>query len=262
MKDPAFLLYSKDFQSGTQDMSCEEVGAYLRLLLYQHQNDKIPNDKERLMRITGIFLESKFDLVWDMVGKKFNQTDNHLVNQRLNREVNERAIGKPKKIAAATFAGLVSKSNLNLKHTQKIKKSFQISDFIYENGILINDENLIKSSVREWFNKMVNQMVNNLADANADANADIIVNKDKGGVGEKTIKKFIPPTIEDVVLFFKENEFPENYANHVFKYYNDANWKDSSGKQVLSWKQKMRAVWFKDEKKISQNGKSTFSTNR
>ena len=30
MKDPAFLFYTNDFQGGTIDMSCEEIGAYLR----------------------------------------------------------------------------------------------------------------------------------------------------------------------------------------------------------------------------------------
>lgn len=217
MKDPAFLLYTKDFQSGTQDMSCEELGAYFRLLLYQHQNDKIPHDKERLMRITGIFSEQKFDLVWETVGNKFIQTGNHLVNQRLNREVNERAIGKPKKIASATFAGLISKSNLNLKTTQKLKKSFNISDFIYLNNELINDENLIKSNVREWFNKMVNQMVNNLANANGDANAneDINVNeKEKEGSGEKTI--LVYPFESD--SFLTQWNLWKDYKNKEFRF--------------------------------------------
>ena len=73
MKDPAFLFYTNDFQGGTIDMSCEEVGAYLRLLMYQHQHDKIPNNKERLMRITGIFSEEKFDVVsYNDFGRKFS----------------------------------------------------------------------------------------------------------------------------------------------------------------------------------------------
>ena len=217
MKDPAFLLYTKDFQSGTQDMSCEELGAYFRLLLYQHQNDKIPYEKERLMRITGIFSEQKFDLVWETVGNKFIKTGNHLVNQRLNREVNERAIGKPKKIASATFAGLISKSNLNLKITQKLKKSFNISDFVYLNNELINDENLIKSNVREWFNKMVNQKVNNLANANGDASAneDINVNeKEKEGSGEKTV--LVYPFESD--SFLTQWNLWKDYKNKEFRF--------------------------------------------
>ena len=31
-----------------------------------------------------------------------------------------------------------------------------------------------------------------------------------------------------------------------------ANWKDSKGKQVKNWKQKMQGVWFKEENKTKQ----------
>ena len=179
MKDPAFLFYTNDFQSGTVDMSCEEVGAYLRLLMYQHQHGKIPVNKERLMRITGVFSEESFDSIWDIVGEKFNQNGNHLVNQRLSKEVTKRAEYKPKKIASATLAGLISKSsNLSSKQVIEIKKSFNINDFIDFN----NDE--IKEKVRGWFNQMVDQMVNNLENENENENENEIINGIKGGVGE------------------------------------------------------------------------------
>jgi hypothetical protein len=60
---------------------------------------------------------------------------------------------------------------------------------------------------------------------------------------------FTPPNILAVEIFFDENGYDKILANKVFNYYNDANWKDVNGKQVLSWKQKMRAVWMKDENK-------------
>jgi len=69
----------------------------------------------------------------------------------------------------------------------------------------------------------------------------------KGKEGNKGKKGnvFIAPQIEDVKLFFEEN----GYANgeKAWNYYNDADWKDSTGKPVKNWKQKMRGVWFKDE---------------
>ena len=58
---------------------------------------------------------------------------------------------------------------------------------------------------------------------------------------------FIPPDIEEVKAFFKENGYAEETAITAFKYYEDGNWKDSTGKPVISWKQKMRAVWFKND---------------
>jgi hypothetical protein len=72
----------------------------------------------------------------------------------------------------------------------------------------------------------------------------------KGNKGKKENKVnkgnvFIAPQIEEVKLFFEEN----GYANgdKAWNYYNDADWKDSTGKPVKNWKQKMRGVWFKDE---------------
>lgn len=185
MKDPAFLFYTNDFQGGTIDMSCEEVGAYLRLLMYQHQHDKIPNNKERLMRITGIFSEDKFDVVWEVVGKKFNQTVDHLVNERLKQETTKRTEFKPKKIASASLAGLISKSDLTKKQVAEIKKAFTINDFV---NYPIDE---IKNMVREWFNQMVDHLVSHSVSniENENVNENIDRDKGKGGMGEKTIRE-------------------------------------------------------------------------
>lgn len=197
MKDPAFLFYTKDFQSGTMDMSCEEVGAYIRLLMHQHQHGSVPDDLERMMRITGIFSIDKFKMVWDVVKQKFNQNGNQMVNERLAKESADRATSKPKKIASATLAGLVS-ANKNLTDKQKydIKKAFSINEFIEF------EENEMKEKIREWFYKMVNQTVNNLANADANANASVNEDKGKGGTGEKP--KTVKPNIdcEEVIKIF------------------------------------------------------------
>lgn len=56
---------------------------------------------------------------------------------------------------------------------------------------------------------------------------------------------FIPPQIDEVKQFFEENGYVN--GEKAWNYYNDADWKDSTGKPVKNWKQKMRGVWFKDE---------------
>lgn len=48
-KDPAFLFYSKDFYEGTRMMLPEERACFIDLMIYQHQNGFIPDDKRRLM---------------------------------------------------------------------------------------------------------------------------------------------------------------------------------------------------------------------
>ena len=53
-----------------------------------------------------------------------------------------------------------------------------------------------------------------------------------------TKKKFIPPTLEDVKNYCEEKNFDIDYQA-FYDYYNVSNWKDSEGKQVKNWKQKM-----------------------
>ena len=62
-------------------------------------------------------------------------------------------------------------------------------------------------------------------------------------------KKFIPPSLDDVVSYFQENGYSNKSAKQAFEYYNVADWHDSTGKKIKNWKQKMRGVWFKDENK-------------
>jgi len=75
--------------------------------------------------------------------------------------------------------------------------------------------------------------------------------EEKKRIEKNKKKKFIPPEINEVIKYFIENGYSEESATMAFKYYDEGNWKDSTGKQVLNWKQKMRGVWFKPENKMS-----------
>lgn len=44
-KDPAFLFYPGDFTTGTQFMTDEQVGIYIRLLLAQHQHGHLTDNQ-------------------------------------------------------------------------------------------------------------------------------------------------------------------------------------------------------------------------
>ena len=81
------------------------------------------------------------------------------------------------------------------------------------------------------------------ADSDSDSDSDI---------KKKNIKKkktFVPPSENDVVSYFKEKGFSAQAGKKAFEYYNEAAWKDARGNPVKNWKQKMIAVWFKDENK-------------
>jgi len=65
-------------------------------------------------------------------------------------------------------------------------------------------------------------------------------------------KIFTPPTLEEVKIYFLENNYSETAAKKMFDYYSVANWHDSKGNKIKNWKQKAQSVWFKDENKISE----------
>lgn len=80
-KDPAFLFYVKDFNDGTQDFTDEEVGAYLRLLLFQFSQGHLPI--ERIKRK----LNSTFERLWPILSSKFIQDEQgNFYNERLQEE--------------------------------------------------------------------------------------------------------------------------------------------------------------------------------
>jgi len=72
---------------------------------------------------------------------------------------------------------------------------------------------------------------------------------------EKVIKKrerankFSPPTQSEVISYFLEKGYTQESACKAFDYYDVANWTDSKGAKIKNWKQKMIAVWFKEENK-------------
>ena len=65
----------------------------------------------------------------------------------------------------------------------------------------------------------------------------------------RTPPKNKQPILEDVITFFNENNYTTESATKAFYYYHPE-WKDSNGRKVINWKQKMRGVWFKDENLI------------
>lgn len=73
--------------------------------------------------------------------------------------------------------------------------------------------------------------------------------REEEGKGKGKGKNFTPPEISEVENYFSENGYSAEAAKKAFEYYSTANWVDSKGNKVRNWKQKMIAVWFKDENK-------------
>ena len=80
-KDPAVLLYTSDFLSGTYTMSDEQVGKYIRLLCFQHQKGKLTEkDMQSICKGYDEEVYSKFDIV-----------DGYYVNKRMYEEAEKRS---------------------------------------------------------------------------------------------------------------------------------------------------------------------------
>ena len=67
------------------------------------------------------------------------------------------------------------------------------------------------------------------------------------------VTKFVPPSIQEVISYFKEKGYSEKSAMKAHEYYDTGNWHDSKNNKVMNWKQKMQSVWFKDENKIDSD---------
>jgi uncharacterized protein YdaU (DUF1376 family) len=80
-------VYIADLFADTDDLSTEEFGVYLRLLLHMWtRGGVLPNDPQRLSRLARIDRAS-LDLVWPVVGKFFSAATGGLTQKRLAAEL-------------------------------------------------------------------------------------------------------------------------------------------------------------------------------
>ena len=80
-KDPAFLFYTGDFTTGTQFLSDEQVGKYIRLLMAQHQHGRL--SEKQVIIICKIYDN-------EIMSKFKKDDDGFFYNERLESEVSKR----------------------------------------------------------------------------------------------------------------------------------------------------------------------------
>lgn len=147
-KDPAFLFYSKDWIEGTAEMMPDEKGVYIDLLCFQHQRGGLPLDTVRLAKMIGISYD-EFMRIWSVVGTKFYQMDNQLVNRRLSMAIEERSLRARKNRISGTFASVLKgfKDKFDKKIITQIRSRFKSDDFID-----VPDELLVEE-ITNWCTK-------------------------------------------------------------------------------------------------------------
>jgi len=156
-------------------------------------------------------LNGSFDLVWATVSEKFQTDGEYFWNERLRLEKEKRA----------QFTE--TRRNNALKGSNK---SFEKD----------------KDMPMHMHNHMVDHM------GNVNINRNIL---DSSIIKEPKIeKKFIPPTLQEVIDYFNEKGYSKEAATKAFNFYSAGDWSDSKGSKVKNWKQKMNGVWFTDENKM------------
>jgi hypothetical protein len=140
-KDPAFLFYYSDFLVGTDDLTNEETGAFIRCLCFQAA--KGPLSEKHMIKIC-----SSHD-VHNAIKKKFTaQPDGTFLNERLQIEIEKRAAFSESRRQNRMNKGKTKKSEKsNQNHINNISFSYDQhmeNENENENEIVIknkNDEN-------------------------------------------------------------------------------------------------------------------------
>ncbi len=219
-KDPAFLFYPNDWLGGTMHLDFECKGAYMDLLMLQF-NRPIGSPHMTEHMIQHMLLQ-KFEIIWPKIKDKFIETPLGYYNQRLEDE-------RMKRIN-------YSESRRNNRSVKNVIEKGGTYDTTYDTTYDKDMKNICKTYEKHMENE------------NEDINTD---SKDRGigGMGEKGKgkKSFVPPKVDEVVEFFVERGYRPDVGSKAWEYYSLADWKDSTGKAVKNWKQKMVAVWFKPE---------------
>lgn len=93
---------------------------------------------------------------------------------------------------------------------------------------------------RKTTEPLLNENENEDENENENENKNECVKKDKRTA-------FVRPSLEAVKNYFVENGYSPELAQRAYDYYEAGDWKDTAGRPVRNWKQKMRGVWLKPE---------------
>jgi uncharacterized protein YdaU (DUF1376 family) len=135
-KDPAFLFYYQDFLVGTDDMTNEEIGAYIRCLCFQAAKGSL--SEKHMMKICYS------SDVHNAIKKKFTpQSDGTFLNERLQIEIEKRIAFSNSRRQNRVNKGKTKKSEKeNQNHMKNISSSY---DQHMENENENENENEIKN---------------------------------------------------------------------------------------------------------------------
>lgn len=134
MKNPAVLLYTADFITGTLFMTNEEVGAYIRILCMQHQKGHLSKDAIlQICKTENIFNSIMVHFKEDTNGLYFNERMDQEKEKR-NKYSESRANNRKKK--EKTYEkDMINICNSYEKHMENENENININNNINKNNI-------------------------------------------------------------------------------------------------------------------------------
>lgn len=125
-KDPAFLFYYQDFLTGTEFMSLEAVGAYIRALCHQAHKGSLPPQHMK------IICNSRDEIMSEVCEKFDTDKGGNFFNKRLREEIEKR-----KKYSESRRKNRLSGS----KSKKKTKKHMSNTSLSYDKHMENENEN-------------------------------------------------------------------------------------------------------------------------
>ena len=110
-------MYWGDFLADTSDLSCEELGMYIRLISHYWNTGPLPQDHTRLARVCNLS-KHKFEKNWQIISRFFSRKDGKYFQKRIDKEI-EKAIEISEKRAEAGRLGGIANAQANAKQTLK-----------------------------------------------------------------------------------------------------------------------------------------------
>lgn len=112
-------------------------------------------------------------------------------------------------------------------------------------------KNKLKSTKKQATNKLQTSNINENENENEKKEK---YSKEKSAVSPRRTHALVadnPPTAEEVIAYFVANGQNAETGRRAYEYYAAGGWRDSNGKPVRNWQQKVRAVWFGTDSKAA-----------
>jgi len=207
---------------------------------YYFSHDSNARNDEKILMLRAEHGWEGYGIFWVMVEMMFENTNTQLQHNKIR--------------------GLSVSYNIDITLLENVIKTCINEGLFVSDGTFFWSESLLnrKALFQESKNKRSEAGKKGMASRwkghvskGSDNNVITKDNKERK-VKERKVKsngKFTPPSLDEVVSYFKEKGYSIESGKKAFEYYNVGDWIDSTGKKVKNWKQKMQGVWFKPENK-------------